>query len=355
MTPRRVAEELRLLGAERGEPREDRLVVGLAAVVAAAAVRREDLPAQLAVGRALQERPDARRLEREHPLPGQAGRGRGRRRRLNLVVGQAGEVGPILDDQLEGVGLLEQVGAELDGQPRQLGVDGAQAVLLRRREVRAAADEAPVRTVEERGLLGIERELRARVVDRLDPREQRLVEEDVVGMPGEHRLDLGLDGLQGVAGLGPGEDAEDVDDAGERLAGVVKRRHRVVEGGRRVARGDRRDLAVVLAHRHGERRQEVLRPDPLERRQAVRRGPLAEQRVRGRSRRGRGGHDRCAQHHEADEGDDRSHAVSLARRRRLAPVVGDSRPPRPVSRRAVRTAGRPRLPHPGGRGFVRRW
>ena len=94
-----VAEELRALGAQRHHLGDDRLVVGLAAVVAARDPGAERLLAQIAARGELQERLDAGARERDDVLAGHAALGGGRARRRAHEIGQAGEVVLALEHQ----------------------------------------------------------------------------------------------------------------------------------------------------------------------------------------------------------------------------------------------------------------
>ena len=309
--PRLVPEELSLLDAQRGDLGEYVPVVGLAALVAAHGVCGEDLFATLAIGGASQERPDARGLQREHPLAGEARALRGLGRGRDLILGESGQVGFRVNDQLVGVGLLQEVVRELHDQARQFGVDRPQSLLLRRGEVGSAANESPVGRLQQRRLLWVEVELGALLVDRLDPFEQRFAKTNVVGVTREHWPDLGLDRLQLLVCLRARQHAEDVSDIRQEFARVVERRDCVVERGGLRVRRNRFDLLVVPQHRFLQRRHEVLRLDEVERRHAEGCRPLRQQRIEGLGRRGFGSDRRRGQGHDAQEREGYSHSSSL--------------------------------------------
>ena len=185
-----VAEELRALRPQRGDPGEGRLVVGRVAVVAAGRVGGEDLPPQLAILRALEEGPEARRLEREQPLALEAGLLRRLGAAGDHALGQAGQVLLLVDHQPVGVRLLEQVVPELHRQGGELAVDRPQPLLALLRKQRPAAHEVLPGVLEELLLVGVEGEPGPRVPHRLDALEERGVEADVVAVRRHHRRDL---------------------------------------------------------------------------------------------------------------------------------------------------------------------
>ena len=237
------------------------------------------------------KRPDARGLQREDPPPLLPGGLRGLRRGGDHPRRQPREVGLPLDDQLEGVRLLEDVVGEPDLEDRQLLVDGAEARLLRRGQERAPAHEVAVGLLEEPQLVGREVAVGAPVVDRLHPREELLVEEDVVGVLGEERRHLPRDGLDAVVGLGAADGEEDHLHALEQLPARVERLQRIGEGGGRSALRDGLHLAAVLRHALLEGRQVVVLLDLGERRRAEGRLPLGEEGVLGLRARGHGRED----------------------------------------------------------------
>ncbi len=118
-----VAEQVGALDAQRGDAGDGLLVVVLVVVIAPARVRLDDLPPQLAVVRVLQERPDARRLERVDPLARHLRGLGGVRARRDDRGRQALQVLLLVDHELVGVGVVQQVLPELDPQLRRLGVD----------------------------------------------------------------------------------------------------------------------------------------------------------------------------------------------------------------------------------------
>jgi hypothetical protein len=298
----RVAEQFGALDPQRRDPRDRLVVVELVAVVTAGQVGVEDLLAQAAVGRGLEERPDARGLQRVDPLALEAGGPGGVGADCDYPLGQAGELLLRVEHQFVGVGLLEDVVGELHRQRGHLLVDRAHPLLLFRTEQGAGAHEVGVGLLEQARLLGVELERRARFPHRLDAGKQRGVEADVVAMSGELRSELLLDRLQRLVGLGRGQVRKHRVDLVEQLPRVVERLKRVGKRCRRLITGDRRDFLRLGGHRLGQRGREVLGADRRERRHTERRRPLDEQRI-GLGGRLRDGRRLCrqARHGERDE------------------------------------------------------
>src|SRR4051794_35024608 len=98
-------------------------------------------------------------------------------------------------------------------------------------------------------------------------------------MPGEHRGDLALDRLEGVARVRAGQVVEHTRDLIEAAARALEGVDRVGEGRRIGIPGDGYDLGGVLRERLVEGRAEVIGRDLIERRQPERRRPFAEERV----------------------------------------------------------------------------
>ena len=197
---------------------------------------------------------------------------------VTTAVGEPGEIGLVLDDELELVRFLEEVLLELEPEDRELLVDLGELRLVARAQIRAAADEVAVRLLEEPLLLLVQVELVPPVVDGLDAREELLVEEDLVVVRGLNRRDLLRDPLQLVARVRGAHAPEDVVDAREEIAARFERLDRVREGRRLGIRGDRVDRLALQPHRFQVRRHVVLDPDLVERRSAERGGEFPEQR-----------------------------------------------------------------------------
>src|SRR5439155_899350 len=169
-----VAEELRLLGAQREDPRDHRGVVGIAADATRDGSLEEPL-AQRATPEVAQQRLLRRVLQREEVLALQLARLRRFRRGADLFRREAFEVFHILDDHRIFLGALERVLPELRRQRRDLLVDlleGDEGVLERRRR-RVARDRLHLRQ-----LLAHSRLERRDVVRVLDPVERRVVQRE---------------------------------------------------------------------------------------------------------------------------------------------------------------------------------
>ncbi len=195
-------------------------------------------------------------------------------------LGQAGQVLGLVDDEREGVGLLEDVVAELDRQDGELLVDLAELRLGRLVEVRAAPDEALVAFFEEPRLLRRQLELVPGVIDGLVLGEELRVEGDVVAVLGEQGRDLGLHRLEGGIRVPLRQAEEDVGDPGQERAAALDGLDRVGERGRLGIRDDRFDLLDLAGHSFPEGGHVVLVPDPVERRRLERRAVGFEEGVR---------------------------------------------------------------------------
>jgi hypothetical protein len=169
--------------------------------------------------------------------------------------------------------------AELGAQRREPLGDGGEPRLLFAIEARAGAAEVGVVALQHARLLGGEAGLVSLLPQGVDPADQGVVEADGVAVRGELRGHLPLDRLQGVVGMGPGKAEEDRRYLVERLAGALHGHDGVIERRRGRISGDGVDLGEVRLERFRERRDEVFRPDRLERRHPERRGPVGQQRV----------------------------------------------------------------------------
>ena len=269
---RRVAEQFRPLGAERHGLGDDRLVVGLAAGVAARDPGAERLLAEIAARRELQERLDAGALQGDDVLAGHAalvGRGLGRGAD---EIGQAVEVG--LRD-LHGVGLLvgQNVLAERGTKRSEPRDDLGEPLHLGGVEACALATVFGVMALQHALLLGGKAEAFAPGMERVDTGEQGLVHPHLVPVCGGLRGDVAFDRQQFLVAVGADQLAEDVIDAGEHAAGVLQRHDGVVEGGRFLPVGDGGDLGVMLGESARIGRHEMLGFDARVGRRAKRRGP----------------------------------------------------------------------------------
>jgi len=77
--------------------------------------------------------------------------------------------------------------------------------------------------------LGIESKLRTLLVERIDPRKERWIEENRIPMPGNDRRQIALDALQGLIGIGRAELRENQINPIKLRSTAFERRNRVVK------------------------------------------------------------------------------------------------------------------------------
>jgi len=179
------------------------VVVGIV-VVAAVDVGLEDFFAKVAARRILQEGNHARLVEGKNPLAGQATLGRCFGSGGDDIGGQTFEVSLIVDDQLVGVGIFENVVSEFKLENSQFLIDFFEAGFLRLVEVGTGPDKILVESFEELTLLGSKREVASitLLIDCLEAGEELRVEIYLVVMLGENRGQVGGDGLKFIVGVG---------------------------------------------------------------------------------------------------------------------------------------------------------
>ena len=282
------AEELRALGAQGEDLGDRRVVVLRVAVVAPAVVGPPDLLAQVAPLGVGQEGLHARARVEDGPLPLLPARLGGGRRRGADGVGEAGEVPLALQEEHVVRLVREDVLGEAScrGVARRWLISG-EALLPGRVEPRPRAGEGGVVEPRETLLLGGEPRALARLVDRGDPLEERLVLRDPVPERGEAGRHLALDRLELRRVHRGAPDAVDALHLLEHAVGALHRGDRVLEGGRRRLGRDPSDGRELLGHARLEGGLEAARPHLVERGDAaVGAGPGGEEGVRGG---GRGG------------------------------------------------------------------
>ena len=214
-------------------------------------------------------------------LAGKPARGGRLRRGGDEALRQAGEiVGPV-ENKRERLLVGEHVLAEQRAEARQPLADRRQARLPFGVEAGAGAGESDAPAFERPRRFGVEAETLARLMQRLDAGEQRVVEQDRVALARQHRRDVAFDALDLVAGLCAGEMEERRAHPLEQRAGALQGDDRVVEGRRGRIGDDRRDLGAPLGQRRVEGGRKVLGPDAIERRRAERRVPRREQGIVG--------------------------------------------------------------------------
>ena len=128
-------------------------------------------------------------------------------------------------------------------------------------------------------LFGGECEFFAPAVERIDAREQRLIEQNGGPVPRAARGIFALQRKDLVIDMRVRQRAEHVGDARERSSAALQRRDAVVEARRGRIGGDRRDLGIVIGKAALERFPEVCRRDAPERRHAEGAGPVLEERI----------------------------------------------------------------------------
>ena len=273
-----IAEQAGALGSEAHHFGGDRAVVGRAAVFAARLPGAKGGLPQIAAGRELQERLDARPRQSDREVLGMAALGGDSRRAGAIEIRQALEI--LLVKQHEPrLFVGEHVLPELGGERREPLADRSQTRLGVRRRARAGAGEIEVIAAEHARLFGRKPELGLFRLQGVDALEQRLVQIGVVAMAGENRRDLALDRLQFFVGRRTREIEEDAGDTIEAAAAALERLDRIGEGGRGRVGGDGVDFAPRLFQRGGEGGAEVGGLDALERRRLERPGPRFEKRV----------------------------------------------------------------------------
>ena len=273
-----IAHEPRALGPELHHLGGDGAIVGLAAFLAPRCPGAKGFLAQIAPGRELQERFDARARQGDGVFARMAALDRDARGALRKEIRQAVEIA--LGEQHQPVFFVRQhILAELGAERRQPLADRGEAVLGFGREACASAGEIEMITLEHTRLFGRKPE---RVLARLqgvDAPEQGIVQIDVAAMAREDRGDLAFDRLDLVIARGAGEIEEDARHFVARLPAALQRLDGVGEG-RRLRIGDD---GVDLRPRPGdggvERGPEMRGFDALERRRLERPGPGFEKRV----------------------------------------------------------------------------
>ncbi len=276
-----VAEEPRPLRAQFHHLGDDRLVVGLAAAVAARNPGAEHLLAQVPARRELEERVGDRARGGHHVLAGHVAllaHGEGRRPH---EIGQTRKIVLAIEHQRIVLLVRQHILAEARAERRQPLVDGGEPFLRRRIEPCAGTLEPKMVALEHPRLLGREAELIAAAMQRIHAAEQGLVHRDLVPVLGVDRRELALDLLDRIVRVRAREQVEHIVEAGELGAALLHRIDGVGKGGRGRIGGDCLDLGAMggISARIG--RMEMLGHDARERRHAERRGPWLGKRIVG--------------------------------------------------------------------------
>ena len=273
-----IAEQPRLLVAQRRELGDDAVVVVLAAVVAARDPGAEHLLAQIPPGRELQERLDTGAAERHGVLPFQTAI-LGRPARCG--AGEIRQADEVVFAERQHIRLLvgEHVLAETGAKRREPVADVLQPLLRRGVEACPGAAEQRVVAFQHARLLACQAETRGVAMQRVELREQLFVEVNLIPVPGKFWRHVALDRLDRLAGVGAGQHIEHVADPHEQPARAFQRLDRVGERWLRLSGRDDVDFGAVRGKRLLEGGREMLRRDRLQRRDPERRRPFGEQRV----------------------------------------------------------------------------
>ena len=205
-------------------------------------------------------------------MPRQPAFGRARRRGVEQRIRQTGAISGVSSASTIGVLVGQHILAELRAEGGEALVDLGEPRFGVRREPRAVAHERDVIERQRARLLGIEAQAVARRPQRLDAREQRIVEINFAAGARQNRRDVALDRLQRVVAVGAGEIEKHRRDAIERRAAALQRLDRIVERSWRRIVGDRGDFRALFAKRRLERRREMLGLD--RRKGGVAKGPV---------------------------------------------------------------------------------
>jgi hypothetical protein len=201
---------------------------------------------------------------------------RGSARRGAGEIRQAGEVALLQHERVSFL-VRQHVLAELGAQAGQPLIDRRQPVLACLIERGAGPHESGVIAIKYPDLLRRQAKRIAPGMEAADAGIERPVKVKHVAVAGEQRRDVPLDGLQGIGGVGPGQDVEHICDTIEVTSALLQGLDGVGEGrGRRVG-GDGVDLGTVAHERLVESGTEMLRLYTSERRQIEWAGPAGEQ------------------------------------------------------------------------------
>ena len=234
-----VTEEARALGSEARHFGGDGAIVGRPALFAPRRPGAKGALAQVAAGRELQERLDARSRQGDRVLAGMAAVGGDARGAGGEKIRQPVEIG-LVQEQEPGFFVREHILAELGRKRRQPLGDRGQPRLGFGRGGRAGAGEIEMIAVEHAYPFGREPELHLLRFKRVDARKQSLVQVGFAAVARENSRNFALDRLQFVAGMGAGEIEKNVSHLVEAATAALKRLDRVGESRRLGIGGDRR-------------------------------------------------------------------------------------------------------------------
>ncbi len=256
-------------------------VVRLACILAAADPGLPRPLAQVAPRGEREEGHDQGARQRHHvpafaqvAIDGRLARGRAHERRQAVEFG----VGQF---ELEAGLVGQHVLREARGELRQAFHDLRVARLLVRAQLRAGAHEVKMQALDEPQRLGVQLQVVARGMHRVEPGEQAGVHHHGAVVRGQRAGQLALHGLDLGRGVRRGQRVERGLDARQQPAAAIEGRHGVVEVGGRRLRGDRLHLGALRLHRRLEGRGEIRGPDQVERGQCERRRPVGEKGIGG--------------------------------------------------------------------------
>ena len=146
------------------------------------------------------------------------------------VIRQAGQLRFVRDLDLEGLGRQQQIAAEFRGQAGEFFIDRGDFGLGLRRQGRAIAQEFTMRQLQQTGVLLVQAEAVALVIDRLNAFEEVFIEADRRGLAGQHGPDFSFQVAQRVIRVGIGDVAEHVQDLVQRGSRRIERDDRILEG-----------------------------------------------------------------------------------------------------------------------------
>ena len=273
-----VAKQAGALGAQPHHLGDDRLVVGLAAIVAARDEGAVHLFAQVAALREFQERLGARTRQR-HDVTAKLAFLRLGFHRLAHEVGQAGKLGLFMQGQCEALLIGEHILDERRAKLRQPLDDLRQPLFRLAVERGPGAAKGCVIALEHALLLGGEVERLALPHQSVDAAEELCVGVELVPVARDLRRELALDLKQRVVAVGAGQKMEHLLDPPQRPPAQLERRDGIGEIRRLPAAGNGRDLRLVLGEGTRIGRREMLWPDLLKRGHLARGGPMREKGV----------------------------------------------------------------------------
>ncbi len=205
-------------------------------------------------------------------------------RRRDLAVRESVELGHVVKDEGELVGIGQQVLFEAGGEGRQARVDVTQCLLVVIAQAGPGQRELGEIAVDEVQRLGVECEAGALLVHGFDARVEGGIEPDRVGVGGQQRREFFFEVVREVSGVGRAFVEEDLGDPGEHLSAALEGDERVVETGGIRCAGDSADFGELLDHALQKGRPIVVIGNGREGRQLVRQRAAREKRVvRGES------------------------------------------------------------------------